>query len=410
MEPSVLFALWITLPILLVASATASGSETALFSLTGEDRAAMAGGPRGRAALRLLARPRLLLIQVLVLNMTVNVFYFVVSTLLVYRAESATAAAAISVGTVLALVLFGEVFAKVTAAAKRVAVARVIAGPMLVIQRIGWPLFRSLDRLVIAPLSRVIHPGGTGAEVDTADLTSLLEQAGSALSEAERGLLAEVVELRVRKARDVMTPRVDLETVGEDWTQEDIRLVARAFVPVTGGGFGKGVIATVDARRALLGEARDRAVIEPVFVPETASLDAVLGQLARKGVELAYCVDERGEIVGMVTLDDIVDELTAGAASGGGAEAVEVSPGLWQVHGRMGIHDFAEQFGVRDIQSWVGEARVSTVGGLVAAALGRIAEPGNEVTLGGFHFRVETVSGRAIETLVVTPVVEESDD
>ncbi len=410
MEPSVLFALWITLPILLVASAAASGSETALFSLTGEDREQLEDGPRGRAALRLLARPRLLLVQILVVNMTVNVLYFVVSTLLVYRAETAAAAAAISAGSVLAIVLFGEVVTKVIAAAKRVAVARMIARPMLLIQRVLWPLLSPLDRLVIAPLSRVIHPGGEGRGIDVADLTSLLEQAGSVLTEAERGLLAEVVELRVRRAKDIMTPRVDLDTVSEDWTEQDIRAVARAFVPVTGGRFDEGVVATVDARKALLGHDRDQAIIKPVFVPETAALDAVLGELAGKGVELAYCVDERGEIVGMVTLDDIVDELTDSATIGGSGEVVEVSPGCWQVAGRMGIHDFAEYFNDHDIEAWTGEARVSTVGGLVAAALGRIARAGDQVTLGGLHFRVDKVSGRAVESVTVTQARAVDDD
>jgi len=404
------FALWITLPILLVASAMASGSETALFSLTGEDRAAMAGGPRGRAALRLLARPRLLLVQVLVLNMTVNVLYFVVSTLLVYRADSAAAAAAISAGSVLGIVLFGEVIAKVIAGARCAAIARIIAGPMLVIQRTLWPILFPLDRLVIAPLSRVIHPGGEARTVEPADLTDLLDQAGSALTEAERGLLGEVVELRVRRVGQVMTPRVDLVTAGEDWTIEDIRTHARAFIPVAKGGLDGGVLGTVDASKALLGVDRDQAVISPVFVPETATLDAVLGELGGRGVELGYCVDERGAIVGMVTLDDIVDELTTGAAVGGGEQAIEIEPGVWRVAGRMGVRDFAEQFSVRDIDDWAGGARVSTVGGLAAAALGRIAETGDEVTLGQFHFRVEKVSGRAIESLVVTPVREPADD
>jgi magnesium and cobalt exporter, CNNM family len=406
----VLFALWITLPILLIASAIASGSETALFSLTGQDRAAMAGGPRGRAALRLLARPRLLLVQVLVLNMTVNVLYFVVSTLLVYRAETAAAAAAISIGSVLGIVLFGEVIAKVIAGARCATIARVIAGPMLVIQRVLWPLLSPLDRLVIAPLSRVIHPGSSEMAVETRDLTSLLAQAGSALSEAERSLLEEVVELRSRRVGEVMTPRVDLVTVREDWTADDIRAVARAFVPVTKGGLDAGVLGTVDARKALLGVDQDQAVIKPVFVPETATLDGVLGELGRTGVELAYCVDERGAIVGMVTLDDIVDELSTGAAVGADEQASEIEPGRWRVSGRMGVRDFAEQFSVHDIEAWAGGTRVSTVSGLVAAALGRIAAPGDELTLGRFHFRVAEVSGRAIETLEVTPAKAVTDD
>src|SRR5690606_6166675 len=109
--------LLIVLALLLVCSAVASASETALFGLSRARRAQLAlERPRlGAIVDRLLRSPRRLLLQVLLLNMATNVAYFIVSSVLTLRAEGAGWRAGISVGSVLAIILFGEVFAKLFA-------------------------------------------------------------------------------------------------------------------------------------------------------------------------------------------------------------------------------------------------------------------------------------------------------
>jgi len=399
METPLELALWLSLPLLMILSAIASGSETALFSITSEDRAALHQLGRLGPAAALLARPRLLLIQILVLNMTINVLYFVVSTLLAFRAGSAAEATAISVASVVGIIVFGEVIAKVAASSRRVAVTAAVAGPMLVLQRVGWPVFFSLDRFVIGPLTRLVHPAGSGAAVNREELTRLVHAEGGVLDEAERGLLAEVLELRVRRARDVMTPRVDLRTVTEAWTLNEVRAIRRGRIPVSPDGLTSTVRGTIDARAALSGQRRDTVVSPPVFVPEAATLDQVLEHFGRKNAELAYCVAERGEITGMVTIDDIVDELAVGAAFG--ERPVQIGRGAWRIGGRMGLRDFAEAFEVPDIDEWLGSTRVSTVGGLVSETLGRIPEAGDEIRFGGFRFRVHAVKGRSVDAVEV---------
>ena len=399
METALALALWLSLPILMFLSAIASGTETALFSLSSEDRAALEQRGRLGPAAALLARPRLLLIQILVLNMTINVVYFVVSTLLAFRAASATEATIISAASVIGIIIFGEVIAKVAASSRRVAVTAVVGGPMLVIQRVGWPVFFTLDRFVIGPLTRLVHPAGHGAAVNREELTRLVHAEGGVLDEAERSLLAEVLELRVRRARDVMTPRVDLRSVTEAWTLDEVRAIGSRQIPVSPDGLTTSVGGTIDARAALCGGRRDAVVSSPVFVPETATLDQVLEQLGRRVAELAYCVAERGEITGMVTIDDIVDELAVGAAFG--ERPVQIGPDAWRIGGRMGLRDFAEAFEVPDIDAWLGETRVSTVGGLVSEALGRIPEVGDEVRFGGFRFRVRALNRRSVDAVEV---------
>jgi CBS domain containing-hemolysin-like protein len=287
----------------------------------------------------------------------------------------------------------------VFASSRRVAVAGTVAGPLLVVRRVGWPVFYGLERFVIGPLTRLVHPAPAAGGVHREELTTLVQAAGGVLEDAERSLLAEVLELRVRRARDVMAPRVDLAAVGEAWTFDEVRALGVRYVPVSPDGLTASVAGTIDARAALIGAGA--ALIPPAFVPETATLDQVLGELGRRSVELVYCVDELGAITGMVTIDDIVDELAVGAAFG--ERPVEVGPGVWRVGGRVGVRDLAEFFEVPDIDAWVAGTSVSTVGGLVQEILGRMPEAGDEVVFGGFGLRVVAVVGRAVESLDVRP-------
>ncbi len=394
-----LVALWIMLPVLLVLSAIASGTETAMFSLGGKDRDDLAATSpvTARAVERLLAHPRRLLIMVLVFNMTINVLYFVVSTLLSYRAESPLSAALISTGAVLAIVLFGEVLAKVIASSRRVSIARIIAMPAMTILRLGSPLWVGLDRFVVAPLTRVVNPAAIEQRVDVGELTALVKRASGVLNDAESAILAEVVELRIRRAKDIMTPRIDLTVVNPAWTNDDLRAARCPFVAVSSDGLHEHFGGSVDVRRALM--TNTRAVVDRVFVPEMATPDSVIGELGRKNTELVYVADERGDVTGMITLDDIVDELTAGAVFGEGA--TEIGPDLWRINGRMGVRDFGEEFSIEDIEAWVGQTRVSTIGGLVHEKLARIPAVGDRVEVGAFVFTVHTVRGRAAESLDV---------
>lgn len=168
------YVLLSVLPLLLVLSGLASGSETALFSLTGSDRQEISRKSPliGRAVEILLSQPRLLLIQVLVVNMTINVLYFVVTSVMTLRAPSPATAGLVSVCSVLAIILFGEVYAKVLAGAHARAAAERLALPLLGIRTAMLPLLRGLERYAVAPLSRLLNPGPARTGVEREELTA----------------------------------------------------------------------------------------------------------------------------------------------------------------------------------------------------------------------------------------------
>lgn len=418
----------LALPVLLGLSAVASGSETALFSLTHAERqrlrrtAPVAYG----AVQRLTARPRRLLILVLLLNMLVNVTYFVITSVLTLRAENPATAAAVSAVTLLAVILFGEVLAKLLAARNRVAFCRFVAAPLLGVAGALAPVLVGLERFVIAPLARLIHPHepvqapGRSA-VD--DLAGLVEHAGrqGVLSDEERRLLGQIVHLGLRRVWDVMTPRVDLVWVGQDATPEEVLAIFRehghAKYPVrSSGGDGPEAVGLLSAKRYVGALARGvrnplRASLEPArFVPDGARLDRLLAQFRETRSHVALAVNELGEVTGLVEIEDVADELLAGLTEHAGdeAEVRMVGLGRWQVPGRLPIRDWVSFFEVgaealsADARAAIEGSRFSTVGGLIGHQLGRVPEVGDRVDVGNVTLEVERMEGRSVASAVVS--------
>lgn len=391
------YALLSMLPVLLVLSALASGAETALFSLTGSDRQEIGRKSPliGRGVEKLLAQPRLLLIQLLVVNMTINVLYFVVTSVLTIRAPGPGEAGLVSVCSVLGIILFGEVFAKVVAGAHARAAVERLALPLLAIRGALLPVLLGLDRFAVAPLSRLLHPGPARTGLEREELTALLEQSSQVLSVSERQVLREVVELRRRRAREVMVPRVDLRWVEPDWKPGSPLPRGQEFVPASDDGLHRHVAFSIDAKLALVGS--ERAWRDaPVFVPEQARLDQLLSEMARRGVEHAYCVDEFGEIRGQVRLEDVIDELVSGVSQTEAESVVMVGLGVWRVPGRMAAHDFAELFSMPEFEEASTGEGVSTVGGLVVARLGKVPDEGDCVRAGRLELVVTKMNNRAV--------------
>jgi len=413
-----MLALLLTLPFLLLASALASATETALFSLSRADRESLAhSAPHAAGAIeRLLARPRTLLIQVLLLNMVVNVTYFVITSVITLRAQDPGARVGISVGAVLSIILVGEVLAKLLAASLRRPFSAAIAGPVLALQRLLWPVLMVLDHAVIAPLSRLVHEprhdphaGATARELET-----LIDAAAhqGAVSPRERQLLREVVSLGRIRVREVMTPRVDLAWLPLSATRAQVlETAARArltTLPLCQTSPDDGVTALLDVN-AYLADPRPGATPAdharpPLFVPERATLDSLLAQLTRRAEHTAIVVDELGALAGAVEIEDIADEILSGLATPdqGGAEGVMmVALHQWLVPGRLPVRELAELFPAAAHDLADVPARVSTVAGLMQSRLGRLAGPGDAVRIGALELVADAVDALAITAVRV---------
>ncbi|MDY7109667.1 MAG: hemolysin family protein [Planctomycetota bacterium] len=414
--------LFICLPVLLILSGFFSGSETALFGLSQHQRMMLRqrGSLAGHAVDALLADRRMLLITVLLGNTVINVLYFVISSVLIMRSSAPAAGeAAMAVGFLLAIVLLGEIAPKVLAAAQRRAFAAFIAPPLLTLHRAIGPLRAGLAHGVIAPLSRLAAPHHPPMMLGDDELRSLVEvsQREGVIDTEEHRILGEVLKMRRLKVRDVMTPRVRMTALPRAASREDVMALMRETrltkVPVHDGDLDH-ILGILHVKRYIMDRAAtsvtDRAVMTPAhFVPDLITLDQLLDQLRRVGAQSAIVVDEYGGTEGIVSVEDVVEELV-GDIVAPDDEAAEpprlIGLGAWRISGEMGVHEWAEAFDVP-----LEETRVATVGGLITERLGRAPEPGDALEAGPVRLEVETVEqSRVVTVLVALREEGEGDD
>ncbi len=402
----------IPLPFLLVLSALFSGAETALFGMSISERLRLRRThPRAGAAVdRLLASPRALLVTVLLANMTINVLYFVLASVILLQADNPWVGVAFNLAALAAIVLVGEVLAKLGAGSQRLRFCTAFAGLLLWVHRGVAPLRGVLEVVLVGPLTRLIRPAPPGPRPLTIEELSLLLELGTsegAFDPDEERLLARVVEMGVVRVREIMTPRVELASIEtDDSPAEILRIIgehALTEIPVHTGRLDRGAIGFLDVKRYLGAGARAKveSFLKPAkYVPEQATLDRALAQLHAHGAGQALCVDEHGTVVGLIAIEDIVDSLLEGpeadARGTGMGEIRAVGLGRFEVPGRLGVREWASLFGGRI------DPRVSTVGGLIVAMLGRIPHIGDSVSIGNVHLEVIEMAGARVQRAIVS--------
>ena len=420
MDPITLILL-IALPTLLMGSALFSGSETALFSLSAHQRALLSQSKRAGAlaAATLLVETRSLLVTLLVSNMVINVLYFTLSTVLMdhllgQETIGATGAAAIALGTFFGVIIFGEVLPKQIAAQQAFAWSGLVGVPLLAIHRAIAPIRISAERLIIAPLARLIAPSTPPPELSAHELEIMLSMSRERgiIDQDEQELLRHVLELGQIKVRDVMVPRVDIRGYNLDDPTADLLALAREtrlrHIPVFEGSLDqiRGVVLT---RQLLVNEPNDQkqlqALIKPVyFVPEIAPADHLLATLREKAVTFAIVVDEYGGTAGLVTLEDVVEHFIGdipGAYESDGQPIVEqLRDGVFRVGADLAVHDWDEWFG-RNPAMTKAASGAATLGGVVLGLLGKAPDEGDRAALGNIVLTVDKVEGRRITSVIV---------
>ncbi len=396
---------------LLVASGFFSGSETALFSLTFDQRREIRRRP-GRAArsvTRLLDNPTTLLVTILFGNMLVNVSYYSVSTIVVMqlrREAGPGAAAAFGVGALTGVILFGEVLPKTLAVNIGRGFSLICSVPLSILQYILSPVHFVLVRLVRI-LARALRLHTLREDRISAEelkiLVALSEQTG-VLSRSEREMIVEVVEFGQTRVAEVMTPRVDVPAFNVDDTFEDLRkLLLETMwrkVPAYQESIDN-ILGVIHAKDVLLSDERDvREFVRPVlYVPSLAPVEKVLRQFRRQHVHFAIAVDEHGGFDGAVTVEDILAEIVGEIETQfeeEGPLVEQIGPTKYRVAGDLSIRDWKELFRME-----VDFPGFDTIGGLVLLLMGHIPKQGESVDFGQLTFTVERMSKRKIETIIL---------
>lgn len=407
------------LPVLLAASAFFSGSETALFSLSRHDRLRFSRekGIVAEAITALLSETRSLLITILLGNMTVNVLVFVISTVLLMRYSRSEHHSPwlLMLGSVLpllAVILLGEVLPKLLSARMAVQASRLVAAPLFMVHRAMGPVRLVMQAGIVAPMARLIAPRRRTAELSAGELQSLVElsQSRGIIDAHEEQLLQQVLSLSQLKVRDIMKPRVDVIAFDADDDPavllDMIRLTFVRRIPVFEGDLDH-ILGILDARRFLVERptrpAQTRKLVQPVmFVPEQQRVDRLLTSMRQAAAAVAIVVDEFGGTAGLVTLEDILEQVVgqiAGAYEPAQDDPVrQIGPGQWRVSADLGIGEWAQTFGLTRHLTDLG---VSTLGGVVMAQLGRVPRAGDRITLGNLTLEVLSMRGRRVDAIML---------
>ena len=282
-------------------------------------------------------------------------------------------------------------------------VALISAGPALVLTRIFGPLPSLLILLgnALTP-GRGFREGPFASEAELRDLVERAQVRG-VVEQSERDMIESVFELGDTIVREVMVPRTDMVVIERTKTvKQGITLLLRSGfsrLPVVGDNTDDvlGVVYLRDLVKKERSEAGAAAKVEevmrpPVFVPESKPIDDLLRDMQDRVGHIAVVVDEYGGTAGLVTLEDIVEEVVGEITDEHDVEAPQVETlhdGSSRVTARLPIEDLEALYGVE-----LPHEDVETVGGLLSSLLGRVPIPGATVRVAGLVLLAESAQGR----------------
>jgi CBS domain containing-hemolysin-like protein len=265
---------------------------------------------------------------------------------------------------------------------------------------------------LMGPLSRLLLPGGTGgrggvppgSEEDLRGLVDLLEQR-RVIQPDERAMIHSVFELGDTIVREVMVPRTEIVFVERGKTLRQALLLALrsgfSRIPVVGENeddvvgiaYLKDIVTrSYENREGESVEKVDSIMRPATFVPESKPIDALLREMQARQIHLAIVIDEYGGTAGLVTIEDILEEIVGEIADEYDKEQPPVEwlgEGRARVTARLSVEELEELFGVR-----IEAEDVETVGGLLAQRLGRVPIAGSVATVAGLRLTAESLAGR----------------
>ena len=385
-------------------------AETALFSL-GKWRAqqlAERSGETGKMVARLLEEPQDLLATIVLGNTFANAGLVATALWMVMHGFWHLV---FTLAALLFLILAGcEVVPKTLAVRSSELWALRLARPMLFLRGVTRPLRRVAQRansaILRAVIPKSVKPQTTLTDAEYQELLEMAFQQGT-LAHSEKEIILQIISLDQRAAKDVMRPRAQMACISDDLSVEEMIEAARKHkhrrLPIY-DETPDTIVGVLNTRALLLDPQMDLAdAIEfPSFVPESMNLLQLLKSLQRQQRGLAIVLDEFGGTAGLVTMEDILEEMIGEIRSEGGAEGFimqKLDEGRWRVSGSMRLDDFRREY------PELGEvAEVDTIGGLLTAQLEVVPAQGQSAVFRGLRLTAHVADERRVRELLVETI------
>jgi len=401
---------------LIVLSGFFSGSETGLMSLNRYRlrHLAKAKHPAAIRASRLLQHPERFIGLILLGNNLVNILASALATLIGLRLMGETGIAIATVLLTFVVLIFAEVTPKTMAALRpeRYAFpATFVLEPMLkvlypvvwVVNQIANGLFRLLG---------VSPENSSQYDLSTEELRTVVNEAGAMIPRRHQKMLLSILDLEKATVEDIMVPRNDIVglDLADPWDEIEQQIVdsQHTRLPVFDGGM-EHVVGIVHLRNALRMFDQSQAsketlrsiVREPYFVPEGTPLNTQLLNFQRERRRIALVVDEYGDIQGLVTLEDILEEIVGEFTTDPAANVKDIhlqEDGSYLVDGSVSIRDLNRLF------HWsLPTGGPKTLNGMIIEYLEDIPEPGTSLLLGDHPVEIVQTAANAVKTVRINP-------
>jgi putative hemolysin len=318
----------------------------------------------------------------------------------------------------LLVVLLVQALGRVVAVARPTQVAVSLVRPVGILGRALFFIIVPLN-LLQGALARAFGVRKTTSATDAEARLRHLVEDNSELEEEEREMIASVIELGEQPVREAMVPRIDITAVPSGSTVRDVldRVVSSGHsrIPIYDTSIDNitGVIYAKDLLKYLRDGSQNQPAAplarEALFVPETKKVDELLREMQKTHVHLAIVVDEYGGTAGLITIEDLIEEIVGEIQDEYDREEAPIE----QVSDTEAVFD--ARVSIRDVNDTLDldldDDDFDTVGGLVYHELGKVPSAGDEIRVDGALVQVLSTSGRRVKKVRVTkaPTVEADD-
>lgn len=430
-QGDLLYYVWngLVLLLLLFMSALVSGSEVAFFSLSQQDLEYCAESKKRNehSIFRLLMRPKKLLASILIFNNLVNIGIVTLSTFMLWHAlgskqPSGIIFTAVTIVITILIVFFGEVIPKVYATQKALAFAKRMSLFLTIIDKIFSPLsypLLGLSRFIERRIKR------KGYDISVEDLHHALEMTtdeGNTTAE-EKEILKGIVNFSTISVRQIMHSRLDITAIDlkMDFHQvmDKINKTGYSRLPVfkdtidklEGILYVKDLLPFIEQNENFKWQKLLRSIY---FVPESKMIDDLLKNFQEMRVHMAIVVDEYGGTSGLITLEDIIEEIVGEINDEFDIEEIEfskVDANTYIFEGKTSLNDITKILDVRTDTFDEVKGESESVGGLLLELHERMPNAGEKITFDKFEFTIESVNSKRIKRakIEIIELPEEND-
>ena len=400
--------------LLLMLSAMASGSEVAFFSLTPHDIEELEDRTDSAAqrVVDLLSNPDRLLATILVANNMVNICLVIMVTRVINAAFVFSGAWDFVFNTVIItflLLLFGEIMPKVFTQSNPVKMSLFFSAPLKFLRWLLYPL----AFILIRTSSRVSRFASKGAEISIEELADAVDLTETG-SEEEQKMLSGIISFGQTEVVEIMHSRVDITGLEYDANFNDVRKVivetGYSRIPVYGDDLDdvRGVLYVKDLL-PYIGEASDfewqKLLRKPYFVHEHMMIDDLLKKFQKKKIHIAIVVDEYGATQGLISLEDILEEVVGEITDESDDEEEllyeKIGERTYIFDAKIHIGEFVRAIGYDEEAFSDVEGHAETLAGLMMELKRDLPRRGDELQSHGVKFFIATMEGRRVDKIKV---------